>query len=133
MEVELCGLEKAVFEVVEVEKYTVSIKGWGGIAVGEVQFACATNLYVRQLADSALQQLLFFQRIATACLATATDSVEKRNISQVGLQVTQFIVADGQDLGYGKLTLGEVTCQIDEGMVLVTTCTYAPHDTGAVG
>ena len=100
MEVELCGLEEAVFEVVEVKEYRVLVEGGLRIAVREIKLTGTTQLDVRQLANGLFQQCLFLQGVAPASLASATDSIEERERSQVGLQLAQLVITDCQHLGH---------------------------------
>ena len=133
MEVQFGGFQEAILEIVQVKEDRIRIECRLGIAIGEVQFASATYLNIRQLTDGALQELLLLQSVSAASLTTATDSIKQRHGTQVSLQITQLVLADSQDLRHRQLAHGEMTCQIDEGMILVTTRTYTAHHTDAIG
>ena len=133
VEVQLGSLQETVFKVVQVEqhRYRVEVRLW--ITVRKVQLTSTTQLYIRQLADGTLQQLLLLQRIATTSLTTTTDGVKQRHRTQVRLQVAQLIVRHCQHLGHRQLTLRKVLGQIDEGVILITTRTHASYHRRAVG
>ena len=79
MEIELCGLQETVFEVVQVEQHGISIKCGLRITIREIKFAEASQLDVGQLSDGATQQFLLLQRVASTSLTTATNGVIQRH------------------------------------------------------
>ena len=50
VEIEACGLKKAILEIVEVEEHTVGVELCLWIAVGEVESPCSPDLNIRQFA-----------------------------------------------------------------------------------
>ena len=121
MEVNLGGLQETVLEVVQIEEHAVLIELCLRIAVGEVEVSGTTDLDIRQFPDRTLQQFLLLQRVTASRLTTTTNGIEEGERAEVGLQITQLIVAGGQHLRHRQLLSGEVLSQIDEGMILVTT------------
>ena len=87
VEIEFGSLQEAILEVVEVEQHAVGIEGRLGITVGEVEAVSTIDLDVRQLTDGATKQLLLFQGITAACLASATNGVEQGRRAEVSLQI----------------------------------------------
>ena len=72
MKFELCGFKKAVFKVVEVEKYTVNIKLRLRITNLPIQSARASYLYVGQFAYNCCKQLFLAHVVpSTRFAATA--------------------------------------------------------------
>ena len=132
MEVELRSLEEAVLKVVQVEEHGVLVERRLGVAVREVELAGAPQLYVRQLADGLFQQRLLGQRVTASGLTTAPNGIEQRHRTEVRLQIAQFVVAHGQHLRHGQLTLREVTGQIDKRVVLVAARADAANDAVSV-
>ena len=133
VEVELGGFQEAILEVVEVEEHGVDVESRLGIAVGEIKPAGTSHLDVGQFADGLLQQFLLGKRITASCLASATDGIEQRQRSEIGLQVAQLVVADGKHLGNRQLPFHEMAIQIDECVVFVTTGADAAYDRASVG
>ena len=120
MEVDLRSLQETVFEVIQIEEHAIHIKLCLGIAVGEVESTGTAQLDVRQLTDGPAQQFLLLQRITATGLTTTAHGIEQRHRTEVGLQVTQLIIAGSQYLRHGQLTTVEVLCQIEERMILIT-------------
>ena len=104
VEVESCGLEEAILEIVEVEEHTVGVELRLRIAVGEVESACSPNLYVRQFAYGFHQQFLLDQRISSSGITSSGYGVEERGGAKVGLQVAHLVVADGDDLRHRQFS-----------------------------
>ena len=127
MEINLCGLQETILEIVQVEEHAVHVKLRLRITIGEVQVSCSLNLDVRQFTDSTLQQLLFFQRISATSLPTASDGIKKRCGTEVCLQITQLIVGGSKDLGHRQLQFAEMLCQVDKGMILIPAGTHDAH------
>ena len=128
MEIKFGSLQKTIFEIIEIEEYTLDIELGLRIAMGEIETAGTTELHIGQLTDGTLEQFLFLDRITASSLTTATDGIEERQGTQVGLQIAQLVATDGQHLWHGQLSLGEMASQIDESMVFVTTGTDTPDD-----
>ena len=127
MEVDLCGLQETVLEVVQVEEHAVLIELRLRIAVGEVETSGTTDLDVRQLADGTLQQFLLLQGVSSTGLPTTSDSIEEGKRAKIGLQIAQLVVAGSQHLRHRQLATVEVLRQIDKGMILVTTGANDTH------
>ena len=134
VKVEFRRFEKAVFEVIEVEEHALLIEFRLRIAVVPVEPPCATHLYVGQLAYGGDKEFLLLVRVSSASLASAFKGVEERSVAEVGLDVAQLVVARRKNLRHGELTLREMLRQIDEGMVLIATCSHHTyHRTAVVG
>ena len=127
MEVDLGSFQETVFEVVEVEEHRVAIKRRLRIAVGKVKPVGSRHLDSRQLADGATQQFLLLQRITATSLTASSDSVEQRHGTQVGLNVTQLVIADRKNGRDRQLTISKMLGQVDKGVVLVTTGTHTTY------
>ena len=121
MEVDLCGFQETILKIIKVEKDTIYIKFGLRITIGEVESNSTTELHIRQLANGTFQQFLLFQRVSATGLSTTANGIEKRHTAQVGLKVTQLIVAGCQDLGNRQLTTVKMFRQIDKSMIFVTT------------
>ena len=119
VELQFCGFQKAVFEVVEVKEHIVLIEFRLWIAVVPVQADGPADLQVRQLAYCALQQFFLRQVVSPACLTSAADSLEERCAAQVGLQIVHLVIADGQHTGYWQFALREMAVKVHKGVVLV--------------
>ena len=50
------GIQEAVFEVVEIPKYSLAVKGLDRIAIAEIKFFSTLVLKIRQYRDSFFQQ-----------------------------------------------------------------------------
>ena len=133
MEVELGGLEEAVFEIVQVEEHAVLVEGRLRIAGFPVHARGAVDLDGGQSADGALQQLLLLEIIASAGLAPAFDGVEQRAVAEVALQVAHLVVADGQQPWHWQMALVEMAADGDEGMILIAARTDDTNHRTAVG
>ena len=66
MEIEFCGFQKTILEIVQVEEHAVHVKLRLRITLREVKPARSANLYVGQLADSAYEQFALTYRIPPA-------------------------------------------------------------------
>ena len=100
----------------------------GQITLGEVQSPRPPDLYVGQLTYRSSQQVHLLEVVASARLPSALYGVEERDVAQVGLQVAHLVVACGQYLRHGQLSLAEMLCQADEGMVLLAARAHHPDD-----
>ena len=127
VEVNLRSLQEAVLKVVQVEQHAVNIKLSLRIAIAEVESARAVHLHVRQLAYSALQQLLLLQRVSSASFTTAANGIKQRHAAEVGLQVSQLIVACRKNLWHRQFQAGKVLGKIYERVVFIATCTNRTH------
>ena len=77
MEVDTCGLEVAVLEVVEVEHDVRLIHFRLRVALREVESLCSFNLDARELGYCAAQQSALFVGIVAAALAPVLQLVEE--------------------------------------------------------
>ena len=127
VEIKLSSFQETILEIVQVEKHRVGIKLRLGIAMREVEPAGTSQLDVRQLADGALQQLLFLQGVASARLTSSSDGIEQGHRAQVGLQITCLIAAHSQHLRNRQLTQSKMARQIDKGVVLITAGADTSH------
>ena len=127
MEVNFRSLQEAVFEIVEVEEHRVAIESGLGITVGKVKAVGTHQLNLGQLTDGTAQQLLLFQRITATSLTTTTNGVEQRHRTQIGLDISQLVVADSKNGRNRQLTFSKMLGQVDEGVILVTTGTYTTY------
>jgi len=128
MKIDVCGLEKAIFEVVQVEEYTVFIKLGLRIALAPIHLVSATNLDVGQLANGAEKEFLLGHIVSSAGIAATLDGIKQRGVSQVGLQVSHLVVAHGQQAWHGQLLLDKLPVDTDKSTVLVYTgAHYANH------
>ena len=98
VEVQSCGLQEAIFKVVQVEEHAVLVELRLRIATAPVQSAGATHLNVRQLANGLHQQSPFLLCVAASSLTSHAQGVEERLVAEVGLQIAQLVVAHGEDL-----------------------------------
>ena len=85
VKVYLRSLQKAVFEIVQVEHHTVHIELRLRIALRPIHSSRSFYLNLRQLADDALQLFLLSLVVTTASLTTATNHIEERTGPQVFL------------------------------------------------
>ena len=132
MEVNVNSFKETVLEVVEVKHHAVHVERCLRIALREVEAVGTFYLYAWQLADGPDQQLLFSHVIATSSLTTTLDGIKQRHVSQIGLQVSQFIVADSQQFRNRQPTTGEMTAEVNERMVLVPACTYTTDNSPSI-
>ena len=124
MEIEVGGLEKAVFEIVQIEQHTLCIKHRLRIAVTPIKSSGTPHLDIGQFAHDLLQQFFFPLIVSPSCFSAALDGLEEREVTQILLQVSQFIIINSQHIWHGQLTLFEVFGKIDKRMVLITARTY---------
>ncbi|EJW95454.1 hypothetical protein EVA_16438 [gut metagenome] len=96
--------------------------------MGEVQSPRPSDLYIGQFAYGPFQQVHLFEVVSATRLPSALYGVEERDVAQVGLQVAHLVVACGQYLRHGQLSLSEMLRQADEGMVLLAARAHHPDD-----
>ena len=119
VEVEFRWFQKTILEIVKVEQYTVYVEFRLRIAVRPVKSICALHLYCRQLTNCLHEQLLFHLVVSAASLSSAADGIIERRSSEVGLQISQFVVGNCQHLRHWKFHFPKMACQMDKGMVFV--------------
>ena len=95
VEVEFGSFEKAIFEVVEVEEHAIYVELGLWIAYGPVEPAGSAHLDVGQLADDGCEKLFFVLIVPSSRLSSATQGFKEGGMSEVGLEVSQFVVAHG--------------------------------------
>ena len=126
VEIEVCGFEETVFEIVEVEQHVLLIELRLGVTVLPFEPPCATYLEVGQLPDGLHQQLLFGEVVASTGITSSFQGIEEGAVAQVFLQIAQTVIADGENLWHRQLSLFEMAGEIEKGVVLVEA---RPHHT----
>ena len=101
MKIEVGRLQEAILEIVEVEEHTVLIKGRLRVTVLPVKSTGSTHLDIGQLTYRTLEQFLFPLVITSSSLSSTAESIIKRYLSEVILQIAQFIVTGSKYTGYG--------------------------------
>ena len=113
-------LQKAVFEVVEIEHDRCPVETHDRPALMEIQSLRPDVLEGRQGLHSCQQQCLLLSGIAPAP-APGGHRVEECHVPQVLLQVDHPVLAYGQYLRHGKSQAGEIPVQIEERLILLKT------------
>ena len=116
---EVCGTQETVFEIVEVEHGSLGIETLRWQQAVSLKSCGTFHLNVRQQAYGLQQQLLFLLAVPLFRLPSMGKGIVKRKASEVGLQVTAFVVADGKNLGNRESGRAEMACQIDERAVFL--------------
>ena len=128
MEVEACGFQETILEVVEVKEYALLVKLRLRIAHREIQSTRTTYLYVRQLAYCSFQQFTLLHRISAACITSSLYGVKERAVTKVILQITHLVIADSEHTRHRQFSLHTMLGKTHESMVFLTRCALAPYN-----
>ena len=132
MEVETCGLEETILEVIEIEEYVGAVHLGLWIAVREIQTSGTTYLKIGELCDSPAKKFALSLCISTTGLTSILQCIEEAHVTKIGLQIAKTILTLDEYLRDRQLSKGKMSGEIAESMVLVTTRTNNPDDTMTV-
>ena len=119
MKIKSSGLQEAIFKVIEVEQHAFLIKFRLRITVVPVESTCAAHLEIGQFPNCRNKKLLLFLVVTATRFTPSADGIIQRRVPQVGLKVTQLIVAHRQDTRNRQPAQHEMAVEIDKSMVLV--------------
>ena len=119
MELQFCGFQEAVFEVVEVKEHIVLVELRLGIAVVPVQADSSSDLQIRQLAYCALQEFFLSQVVSAPGFTSAPNGIKERRTAQVGLEIAHLVAADCQHTGNRQFALHEMPVEVHKSVIFV--------------
>ena len=119
MEVNPCGLEEAVLEVIEVEEDVGLVERRLRITLVEVESPCSEYLHGRQGGNGLTEQLAFLVIVLPTGFASTLQRIEEGEAAEVALQIAKPVLALGHHLRHRQMRLAEMAGEIAEGTVLV--------------